>query len=527
MYEQMTIFEQLYETYKIDKPIRLIEFFSGIGAQAKALEKLGVPFEHWKTCDWAVPSIHAYREIHKDSLSLLNEVGLAFYDYEKNIKCKFLFGVSTNYNEPMKMEALIKKDTKWINELHLHNLETNNLINIMNVHSDDLEIRDKDKYTYVVTYSFPCQDLSLAGSKKGMSVSQANGGTRSGLLWEVERILDECQCDNCLPQVLIMENVPEVIGKKNIKDFQKWRAKLESLGYSNYCEILNAKDYGIPQNRRRCFMVSVLGEYNFSFPHKMKLKSILYEFLEPEIDEKYLCNQKMVDYLTGVNQKESKYNRAEVFERNLDPNKKIAATITCRAGMRATDNYIPIRNNNSKGFEYAYIGDGIDISTRMHYHRGTVQHQSCQTITTMGGNNIGVLVLKRYKNYVTWQNKKGQFNTECNRASLITDLAPTLATVDLAKVAIEDNDQLFIKKLTPLECLKLMGFEEEDYKRLRQIGQTDIQIYHEAGDSIVVTVLMAIFGKLLGLNYEPIINNYIESLKGKLNENGRTRKSTR
>ena len=81
-----------------------------------------------------------------------------------------------------------------------------------------------------------------------------DGGTRSGMLWEVERILDECNEINSLPQVLLMENVPQVIGCNAISYFQEWRAKLESLGYSNYVEILNAKDYGIPQNRERCFI---------------------------------------------------------------------------------------------------------------------------------------------------------------------------------------------------------------------------------------------------------------------------------
>lgn len=132
----------------------------------------------------------------------------------------------------------------------------------------------------------------------------------------------------------------------------------------------------------------------------------------------------------------------------------------------------------------------------------------------MGGQNVGVLILKRYKNYVTWKNKSGEFNTECHRASLPTDLAPTIATMNMAKVAVTDEeDKMFIKMLTPLECLKLMGFEEYDYKKLRYIGQTDIQIWHEAGDSIVVTVLMSIFGKLLDLPYEGIVDEYVESLK--------------
>lgn len=518
-YQQMSIFEELYKTYKIDKPIRLITLFSGIGAQEKALEILGADFEIYKTCEWAVPSIKAYKAIHGQNLRKYDHTKYEWPKFDRATRIRMIEGISSNYNEPMTLKQLEKKTDEWINQMIDDVIDTENMINVMDVHAEDLEIRHTDKYNYVLVYSFPCQDLSLAGAKRGMSVSQKDGGTRSGLLWEVERILDECKEDNCLPQVLLMENVPEVVGKKNIKDFQKWITKLDQLGYQSYCEILNAKDYGIPQNRRRFFMVSILGPYNFNFPAKMKLDSILYDFLEPEIDEKYILNQKMVDYLTAVNQKESKYDRGEVFSRNLDPNKKIAATITCRAGDRPTDNFIPIKNNNSKGFEYAYIGDGIDISTRMHHHRGTVQHQSCQTLTTMGGNNVGVLVLKRYKNYVTWQNKKGQFNTECHRASLIGDLAPTLATNDMAKVILEKEEKLFIKKLTPLECLKLMGFEEKDYKALKSINQTDAQIYHEAGDSIVTTVLMAIFGQLLGIDYKPIVEKYVDSLKTSTCEN--------
>ena len=116
-------------------------------------------------------------------------------------------------------------------------------------------------------------------------------GTRSGLLWEVERLLDECEE---LPQVLLMENVPQVIGKKNIKDFQSWRSKLESLGYSNYVQLLNSKDYGIPQNRNRCFMVSILGQYHYTFPKKKPLKLKLKDMLEDKVDEKYYLSDTII-----------------------------------------------------------------------------------------------------------------------------------------------------------------------------------------------------------------------------------------
>ena len=136
-------------------------------------------------------------------------------------------------------------------------------------------------------------------------------GTRSGLLWEVERLLDECEE---LPQVLIMENVPQVIGQKNIKDFQSWRRKLESLGYSNYVQLLNAKDYGIPQNRNRCFMVSILGEYHYTFPKKKKLELKLKDLLEDKVDEKYYLSDEMVNFFIANSERQKEKGNGFRFE---------------------------------------------------------------------------------------------------------------------------------------------------------------------------------------------------------------------
>ena len=123
-------------------------------------------------------------------------------------------------------------------------------------------------------------------------------GTRSGLLWEVERILTEIRDGSGeLPQILFMENVPQVHGKKNIDDFKKWLEFLESLGYTNYWQDLNAKNYGIAQNRERCFMFSFLGEYNYHFPQPIPLKKKLKDYLEDNVDEKYYINNEKADKL--------------------------------------------------------------------------------------------------------------------------------------------------------------------------------------------------------------------------------------
>lgn len=274
MTEELDLFSFSMPKFKIDKPIRLIELFAGIGAQAKALENLGVPFEHHFVCEIDRYAIASYNAIH-----------------------------GTNF------------ETK----------------DITQVHASDLKIEERESYCYITTYSFPCQDLSLAGNQKGMAKGD---NTRSGLLWEVERILDEC---DELPQVLLMENVPQVIGKKNIKDFQLWRKKLESLGYSNYVQLLNSKDHGIPQNRNRCFMVSVLGDYHYSFPKKKKLELKMKDLLEENVDEKYYLSDEVIQKFIAYNKRQEENGngfRFEAFERE-----RVGKTVQTKTD-RADCNYI-------------------------------------------------------------------------------------------------------------------------------------------------------------------------------------------
>lgn len=269
------------------KPIRLIELFSGIGAQASALERLGVPFEHWKTSDWEVNAVASYNAIHiKDNT-----------DYGKNIgdpvltDLLFDLGISTDGKKPLTKEQIKRKGEKWKREVYNNFIATHNIGSIVNASADDLEIVDTDKYTYLLTYSFPCQDLSVAGKQAGMT---KGSGTRSGMLWEVERLLYECKE---LPQVLLMENVPQVHGKKFIDDFNKWIKSLEDLGYKNFWQDLNAKDFGVAQNRNRTFMVSFLGDYSFKFPEPFTLDKAIEDYLEDEVDEKYYINNEKANTL--------------------------------------------------------------------------------------------------------------------------------------------------------------------------------------------------------------------------------------
>ena len=160
-------------------------------------------------------------------------------------------------------------------------------------------------------------------------------GTRSGLLWEVERLLNEI---NELPQVLLMENVPQVISRKNMSDFHKWQEFLEDKGYTNYVEILNAKDFGVAQNRERCFMVSLLGQWNYKFPQPIPLTKTMKDYLEDEVDEKYYINsekaQKLIQRLMESGQLEE--NRGQYREtwhmnyKRIDKQSNVAKTLCAR-----------------------------------------------------------------------------------------------------------------------------------------------------------------------------------------------------
>lgn len=284
--EQIDLFESSFEKPSLPSHIRLIEFFAGIGAQAKALEMLGADFEHWRTCEWSWQSITAYNAIHMGG-KIEDTSDLSYDEVIERIK-----GVSNDYNKPMTEKQLRARGEKWARELLGRMIANRNLCpDVSRLHAKDLGITDRESNTYILTYSFPCQDLSNAGLLKGM---EKGSGTRSGLLWEVERILNECRDMGCLPQVLVMENVPGVCSSSNEKPWGEWLDALHRMGYTNYSKILNAKDYGIPQNRRRCFMVSILGEHSYTFPKKQRLKYLLKDFIEKKVPERYYLSDELV-----------------------------------------------------------------------------------------------------------------------------------------------------------------------------------------------------------------------------------------
>ena len=417
----VNVLERILENL-IDKNehIKILELFGGIGACSKALERLGIDYE-----------IADYVEIDKYAV-------------------------------------------KSFNAMHNTNFEP-----------QDICEWDKDIECDLIMHGSPCQDFSLAGKQAG---GDEGSGTRSSLMYETIRIVEKLK-----PKYVIWENVKNVISKKHKHNFDNYLERMEELGYTNYYQVLNAKDYGIPQNRERVFTISIRDdtEYifpkgvdcnnkvisynnnakhqqdliqdeegicrcipagthgstphllktvvrNFEFPPKQELKLKLKDMLEDNVDEKYYLSDKMVNFFYKNEQVQKE--KGNGFRFGVSDGNVIGKAVTTRAGSRMDDNFIDdvkrlggvfdtekqkhqagsvydidglsptldtmgggyrqpcveeslkIKNATKQGYLEATEGDGIDISSRMQYHRGNVQKDSIQTITTSGGNDRGVVV---------------------------------------------------------------------------------------------------------------------------------------
>ena len=426
--------------------LKVLSLFSGIGAFEKALERQGIEYQLVNYCEIDKYASKSYSLIH-------------------------------NVSEQMNLGDITKIDTL-----------------------------DMDDNVDFITYGFPCQDISLAGKQKGFE--QNSELTRSGLFFEALRIIEGTK-----PKVAICENVKNLTSKRFSKEFSIVLQSLEEAGYNNYWQVLNAKDYGIPQNRERVFIVSIrkdIDNGSFEFPKPFELELRLKDMLEDQVDEKYYLKDIKDFFIKNSFDMEQKGNGFR-FDPHVKQNANISKTITTRAGARMDDNFILdnidtdkerfifdstnkelksvrlggvfdtekskhqagsvwdkeglsptldtmqggwrqpcilVKENNKAGYKVAYEGDGINISSRMKYQRGNVQKQSCQTITTSGGNDRGVV------------------------------------TTDYR-----------IRKLTPRECFRLMGFDDSDFDKVEgKLSNT--QLYKQAGNSIVVNVLEEIYKHL-------------------------------
>lgn len=283
------------------------------------------------------------------------------------------------------------------------------------------------------TYSFPCTDISIAGKQQGLS---ENSNTRSSLLWECRKTIEAKR-----PKYLLMENVKHLASEKFSPLLKKWLNELSNIGYTNYFKVLNAKDYGIPQNRERIFVVSILENEPFYFPKEERLTKRLKDIVESIVDDKYYLSEKLIKGFIEHNKKHSEKGNDFLFKPKEFSD--IAGTIIAHGSIGPTDNYIK---------------------------------------------------LKQLGNYVDDTNKKFK-NPQRGRIYDYIGLSATITTVGNG-IKPSYLIQNKIRKLSPRESFRLMGVREDEINILLRSGISDTQLYKMAGNSIVVNVLMAIFDSL-------------------------------
>lgn len=381
----------------MQKKLRVFETFAGIGAQHKALENIKkksngkFDYEVVAISEWDISALLVYNAIHGlNTKTLKANKDLTHMTFSKDGKTPY------DINKLSQEEYIQLKEA-------CDNL--NNIGSIVDIHAKDIPDHD------LLTYSFPCQDLSIAsmGKSKGM---KKGSNTRSGLLWEIERILKELNEEDRLPDFLLMENVPAIKNSNHIDDFNSWLKELKNLGYESEDFILNAQDFGIPQKRKRCFCISV---------------------------------------------KKDKYNINNFTKSNIlnhKPKKDIVLKDIINLGSKYEDEVLlSIPNNTPSRRKMQKENDDLD------------KINVVRTITTKQDRHPNAGMKKH----------------------------------NLKNI---DKNKFMYRFLTPRECYMLMGFTNEDFDKVKTLNLRKEKLYQQAGNSIVVNILEAIFMLILKEFYD-------------------------
>ena len=327
--------------------------------------------------------------------------------------------------------------------------ETKNLGDITKINEKELP-RDID----LITYGFPCQDISSVGHQKGLFNNDGTR-TRSGLFFDALRIIEETK-----PKYAIAENVKALTSKKFKSEFELVLKSLDEVGYNSYYRVLDAKDYGIPQHRERVFIVSIRKDIDngkFEFPKPFELKLRLKDMLEVEVDKKYYLSEKQVNSI-----------RTSTYTQNARriQEKDVCDTLCARDW----------KDPKCVKVEPKRIGGLFDTEKSKH-QAGAVWDKEyiAPTIDTMQGGYRQPLITED-------KNVAPTLTTHCNS---------TTSTSTILK-----SDGIRIRKITPKECWRLMGFDDEDFEKAQKFN-SNTQLYKQAGNSIVVNVLEEIYKNLL------------------------------
>lgn len=445
--------------------LRVFESFSGVGCQSLALRNIGIDYEVVGISEVDKHALLCYDAIHNDPISIDIPDKQSILD--EIHRCNIAYNFSSGKSE-------IPKNEKDLQALYVAHKRSKNFGDIRKI--DEKSLPDFDLFTY----SYPCKNISIAGKQAGFT---KGSDTQSSLVWECERIIKAKR-----PKYLLMENVKNLVSKRYIDVFNTWCKTLEDLGYNNYWKVLNGKDFGVPQNRERVMMVSILKEHDqgYIFPDGYPLTTRLKDILEPVVDEKYY-----------VKDDKGLLSKIKIIEPS-------DTTVTYR------------------------LGGLFDESDGKRHQAGSVWDIECisHTLDTMQGGWRQPCILA-----IPQATKKGYIEFEVDgivdlsypsstkRRGRVIDggkLCHSLTTnmqriyyIDYNPETVEDatnfmEKYLRIRRLTPLECWLLMGHKKSDYFKAESTGISESKLYERAGRGIVIPMLEDIFKNMFGGSYEKI-----------------------
>ncbi len=364
--------------------LRVFEAFAGIGAQATAFRRLNkdIDCEIVGISEWFIDAILCYDQIQNDGKP---EIDLPSKEEQLEYLNKFTFSRDSVY--PVKDISKFSDDL--IAKLYAANKRTKNLGSILDIGSGKIKMPDTD----LLIYSFPCQDLSTGGLTKGM---KKGSGTRSGLLWEVERILLLLKKEKRLPKYLLMENVKAILAPSNRNDLNQWLNFLESIGYQNNEPlVLDATKFGVPQDRKRCFIISRLGK------KKLNIKAS-----DLETNQKWNCldfikcdykNKEFVEEANAaqLNNTPSREKMWAINKREPIKEDTIIHTITCNMDRSNTAAMIDYKGPKGHTYRLLTIREAFLLMgfTEEEYLRTKKLGFSYRKMNKLIGNSIVVNVL--------------------------------------------------------------------------------------------------------------------------------------
>ena len=519
--------------------LKVFEAFSGIGAQHMALRNIGLNYEIVGTSDWDINATLSYNEIHSKSKIDFAE-GIDIEDIEQYL---LSISVSSDGKKPLTEKQIERYSDEKKRTIYNAFKNVNNLGSIVGLNPED--VPDCDLFTY----SFPCTSVSLAGKQDGL---EKGSGTSSSLLWECQKIIEAKK-----PKYLMMENVKNLVGKKFKSFFDEWVTYLDEQGYNTYWKVMNAKDYGIPQNRERVFAISVLkdSDIGYDFPKEFPLKNRLKDLLETSVDEKFYISQDKVDKLlakmlkpesllcdqsmSGLDGKIRGYNEYSpsitareykdprlIRVGNVNPSGNgmngevyyedgLAPTVTTNKGegskiLKHESEYKVlggIYTNDSPEFnrgvmkdlsrtlkankhdasvvftnqKVLQVGNIVDTGSWDNPQRGRIYSPDgvSPSLNTVGGGGLEPKILIKNatkQGYLEAVDGDGVDLTypdsETRRGRVRKQISHTITTQDSLGVY---ND-FRIRKLTPKECWRLMGFTDEDFFKAETI-QSNSTLY--------------------------------------------------